>query len=107
MKKLCKIIPVIAMAITLVACASEPPSISEPPTLSNSNGTSGSSSHVETESTTNSTSESPSEITSTSSVDNPSTTEKLPENDPETKENPGMFDFSSKTVTLNLSLIHI
>ncbi len=101
MKKLCKIIPVIAMAITLVACASEPPSISEPPTLSNSNGTSGSSSHVETESTTNSTSESPSEITSTSSVDNPSTTEKLPENDPETKENPGMFDFSSKTVTLN------
>ena len=131
MKKLCKIIPVIAMAITLVACANEPPSISELPTLSNSNGTSESSSlttiskadssidstlsnmpsvptensesssHVETESTANSTSDSYSEFTSTSSASGSSTAEKPPENDPETKENPGMFDFSSKTVTLN------
>lgn len=39
MKRLCKIILVIAMAVTLAACANEPSSMAAPPMLSNSNDT--------------------------------------------------------------------
>ena len=43
--------------------------------------------------------------TGTSSVSSSSTAESLPENETETKENPGMFDFDSKAVTLNSGYI--
>ncbi len=136
MKRLYKIIPVIAMAVTLAACANEPSSVSAPPILSNSNDTveslstiasstadssidstlssntpyvptenSKSSTAIKTESTTSSASESNPEITGTSSVSSSSTAEGLPENETETKENPGMFDFDSKAVTLNSGYI--
>ncbi len=136
MKRLYKIIPVIAMAVTLAACANEPSSVSAPPILSNSNDTveslstiasstadssidstlssntpyvptknSESSTAIKTESTTSRASESNPEITGTSSVSSSSTTESLPENETETKENPGMFDFDSKAVTLNSGYI--
>ncbi len=102
MKKLCRIISVIVLAATLAGCANEPSGVPKPPTLSNSNGTSESPSENGTE---NSYSGSYSEVTSTSYVIGSDTTEKQPENDTETKENPGMFDLNSKTVTLNSGYI--
>ena len=126
MKKLCKIMSAIAMALTLAACANKPSSVPEQPSFSSSNGTSESlstttsdtpnglesstlssapyvpvensenSTDIKSESTTSSTSESRSDDTSASSESGSSTTESLPENDTETKENPDMFDFYSK-----------
>lgn len=60
-----------------------------------------SSSDTKTESATTITSENNSEVTSTSSVSSSSTAEKPPKIEPIIKENPGMFDLDSKTVTLN------
>ncbi len=144
MKKLCKVIPIIALSLALTACSNAPTSVPAPPLISNSNissPTTDSSSEnsasgilsvptedstdIEAESSANSSSyepinnifsdetdnsasgtpESDSEVTSNSSVSSPDTTEKLPENEPITKENPGMFDFDSKTVTLNSGYI--
>ncbi len=126
MKKLCKLITVIALTITLAACANEPSSIPQPPSLSNSTDGSessstdtssiaGGSSEEMTNSTSSaptesgesssesesSSSESSAEITSTSSLSSSAATEDPPENNTSTKENPGMFDLNSKTVTLN------
>lgn len=116
MRKLYKFVSVIALTIALTACSNEPARVPEPPIISNSGGnsvnsttTSGSSestadnssapsesgessSDTKQESITSSISENNSEATSSSSV-----TEK----EPIIKENPGMFDLDSKTVTLN------
>ena len=146
MKKLCKIIPIIGLIMTLTACANEPSRVPEPPILSNSgessvnspiadilsesmasdtsnvsaeNGESSSNTKTEStsgnpettsnnssaptensenisdtkqENTTSSFSESNLDVTSNSSTT---------KNDPIIKENPGMFDLNSKTVTLN------
>ncbi len=91
MKELYKIISVIVLAATLAACANEPSGVPKPPTFTNSNGSSESTSDTGTE--------------SSSSESHTDTTEKPPENDTETKENPGMFDLNSKTVTLNSGYI--
>lgn len=157
MKKLYRIISVIALTIALTACSNEPSSVPEPSIISDSGGnsvnsstTNGSSesttnnyssvptengesssdtktestagnsyeettsnnsstctessknsSNTKTESATNSTSGNNSEVTSTSSVSSSSTAEKPPKTEPIIKENPGMFDLDSKTVTLN------
>lgn len=128
MKKLCKIVLVIALAATLAACANESSGVPEPPALSDpssasegssaaissTSGSSGSSTsssipYVPEESsqsssetgTESSSSESHPEVTSTSSVNSSSATE----NEPLVKENPGMFDLNSKTVTLNSGYI--
>ena len=55
MKKPCKIITVVALTITLAACANEPSGIPQLPTLSNSNGTSESSSTTTSSATDSST----------------------------------------------------
>ncbi len=152
MKKLCKLISVIALTIALAACANEPSSVPEPPLISDSGGNSvsspttngssesttsnissvkvESSTDIKTESTaggtfedtsnnsstpesskyssdtgheitTSSVSGNNSEVTSTSSVSSSSITEKPLKPEPIIKENPGMFDLDSKTVTLN------
>ena len=144
MKKLCKVIPIIALALALTSCSNAPTSVPAPLLISNSNVSSPTtdsssensasgilsvptenSTDIEAESSANGSSyepinnifsdetdnsasgtpESDSEVTSNSSVSSPDTTEKLPENEPITKENPGMFDFDSKTVTLNSGYI--
>ena len=144
MKKLCKVIPIIALALALTSCSNAPTSVPAPLLISNSNVSSPTtdslsensasgilsvptenSTDIEAESSANGSSyepinnifsdetdnsasgtpESDSEFTSTSSVSSSDTTEKLPENEPITKENPGMFDFDSKTVTLNSGYI--
>lgn len=144
MKKLCKVIPIIALALALTSCSNAPTSVPAPLLISNSNVSSPTtdslsensasgilsvptenSTDIEAESSANGSSyepinnifsdetdnsasgtpESDSEVTSNSSVSSSDTTEKLPENEPITKENPGMFDFDSKTVTLNSGYI--
>lgn len=89
MTKLCKIIPIIALIIALTACANEPSSVSEPSSIFDSVGNSVSSQITD--------GSSESTASNNSSVSSSSTTEK----EPLAKENPGMFDLNSKTVTLN------
>ena len=146
MKKLCKIIPIIGLIMTLTACANEPSRVPEPPILSNSGESSvnspiadilsesmasdtsnvsaengESSSNTKTESTsgnpetTSNNSSAPTENSENiSDTKQENTTSSLSEsnldvtsnssttkNDPIIKENPGMFDLDSKTVTLN------
>ncbi len=95
MTKLCKIIPIIALIISLTACANEPSSFSGPPLISDS--VSSPTANGSSESTTGSISESILEITGNSSESSSSTME----DSPTTKEDSGMFDLDSKTVTLN------
>lgn len=98
MKKLCKIIPIAALTIALSACANEASSVSEPPIISDSGGNSVSSP------TTNGLSESTIyniSSVSTESGESSSNTETKNTEGNSYKENPGMFDFDSKTVTLN------
>lgn len=99
MRKLCKLISVIALTIALTACANDSSSVPEQPLISDSGGNSVSSPSASgsSENMTSSISESNSEITSTLSESSSSTTE----NELSAKENPGMFDFDSKTVVLN------
>lgn len=89
MKKLCKFITIAVLIIALTACSNETSSVPGPPTLSNSGESSVISAAADgsNESTSS----------SISSVNGSSITE----NEPLAKENPGMFDLNSKTVTLN------
>lgn len=89
MTKLCKIIPIVALIISLTACANEPSSVSELSLMSDPAGNS-----VNSQITDGS---SESTASNNSSVNSSGTTE----NEPLAKENPGMFDLDSKTVTLN------
>lgn len=96
MTKLCKIIPIIALIIALTACANEPSSVSELPLISNSlEGFTSASTMTSGEKSSDTKMEST--VSSILSVNSSSTTE----NEPLAKENPGMFDLNSKTVTLN------
>lgn len=112
MRKLYKFAAVAALTIALTACSNETSSAPEPPILSNSgessvnsaaaDGSSGSAANntysVSTESSESSSdTKTESTASSISSVNSSSTTE----NEPLAKENPGMFDLNSKTVTLN------
>lgn len=100
MKKLCKFISVVVLTIALTACSNELSSvpgspfdsISSPTTNGSSEITSSNISYVSTESSNYTKTAS-----SASSVNSSSTTK----NEPLVKENPGMFDLVSKTVTLN------
>ncbi len=87
MKELYKIISAVAFVVTLAACANEPSGVPKLPTFSNSDGTSETGTKC------------------SSSESHQDTTEKPPEKDAEIKENPGMFDLNSKTVTLNSGYI--
>ena len=95
MKNLCKIIPIVALIIALTACANEPSSVSELPLISDS--IEGFTSSSTTTSSEKSSDAKENTVSSTSSVNSSSTTK----NEPLAKENPGMFDLASKTVTLN------
>lgn len=93
MKKLYKTALAIVLVLLLSACTNEPSSVSNPSTVSGST-------NISANTTTPTNSSGDSSYVSTENGDGNST-DNYSEGNQETKENPGMFDFTTKTVTLN------
>lgn len=98
MRTLFKFFSIAVLTIALTACTNEPSGVPEPPIISDSGGNSVNS--PATNGSSESTASSISSI-STESGESSSDTETESTADNSYKENPGMFDFDSKTVILN------